>query len=76
MSLIHIITSAFLHSSRQPNGNHFFRHFANDWATKAFMLIYLKSRRNYLCRVSPGDKPEAEAEVDSGNKNMDVDNEA
>jgi hypothetical protein len=31
-------------AERQP----FLRRFANDWATKVYMMIYLKNRRNFL----------------------------
>jgi hypothetical protein len=56
-------------AERQP----FLRRFANDWATKAYMMIYLKNRRNYLRKQERlGLEPEPDNESDEDNLAADA----
>jgi hypothetical protein len=54
-------------AERQP----FLRRFANDWATKAFMVIYLKNRRTYLRGLGADEDEPEPAVVNAGEHNND-----
>jgi hypothetical protein len=54
-------------AERQP----FLRRFANNWATKAYMMIYLKNRRNYMRKM---ERLGLEPELDHASDDEDDEN--